>query len=332
MIEKTTVANTGLVKLAVQRSENIFVVIKSSFFVPIFFENRHFHISVKRILQPNMTAQKITLLLLGAFLFSCNQTQTPDKKISSNDTIHQLKTFADTASHLNQVEFKLSQEAWTDFDGFLGKNQIQMSLFLMANGELNGNYCIKEIESKIQLTGQKEGDKIILNALLDGKPNGRFEGRLFTDKLDRFEGTWIDNADANATEFKLTLQSIGGGTYDKRYADLYGTDEEVEKFMKQVKTSILNGDKEWMANHIAYPIKTTLYKNKAITIKNKKQFIENFELIFHQGFKDKIKSSCVCNMFANYQGVMLGNGEIWIYNKLNSTEDNYDFNIIAINN
>jgi len=34
--------------------------------------------------------------------------------------------------------------------------------------------------------------------------------------------------------FKLTLQSICGNTYDHRYSDLYGTNDDVEKFIKHL--------------------------------------------------------------------------------------------------
>ena len=62
------------------------------------------------------------------------------------------------------------------------------------------------------------------------------------------------------------------------------------------------------------------------------QLIDNFDQIFHQEFKDNINSFCVCNMFNNYRGAMLGNGEIWINNTPNSTENKFDFTITAINN
>lgn len=280
-----------------------------------------------------MTLKLIALLGLVAFLFSCSQTQNADKKSSSKDTIAQAKTTADTtAEQLDQMEFKLDTNAWTDFTGLLGKTPIQMSLFLADNGELKGNYCLNENDRKIQLTGRITRGRITLNEFLNGKPNGRFEGKVFTDKLDRFEGTWNDISNTNPIELKLTLRSICGSKFDKRYADFYGADAEVEKFMKHVKTSILNGDKEWIGNHISYPLNTTLFKNKSITIKNKNQLIDNFDQIFHQEFKDNIKSFCVCNMFNNYQGAMLGNGEIWINNTPNSTENKFDFTITAINN
>ena len=220
--------------------------------------------------------------------------------------------------------FDFDTNKWIDFEGTLGKVSIQLSLYRFDNGELKGNYCYKKHESKIQLTGQITGDKIVITEFLNDKSNGRFEGKFFTDNLNRFEGTWTDSSNTKSVEFKLTRESICGSEYDHRYSDFYGSDDDVEKFMKHVKASILNGDKEWIANHVSYPIKTTINKDKAITIKNKKQLIENFDQIFYQEFKDKIKSFCVCNMFNNSQGVMLGYGLIWINNKPNSTDDKFD--------
>ncbi len=236
-----------------------------------------------------------------------------------------------TLSSLCQA-FDFETHKWTDFEGTLGKGRIQLSLYRLDNGQLKGNYCYKKYESKIQLTGQITGDEIVITEFLNGKPNGRFVGKVFTDKLDRFEGTWTDKSNTKSIEFKLTLQSICVSDFGHRYSDFYGTDDDVEKFMKYVKTSILNGDKEWIANHINYPLKTTVFKDKAISIKNKKQLIDNFDQIFHQEFKVKIKSLCVCNMFINYQGVMLGDGQIWINNRTNSTHDKFDYIITAINN
>lgn len=280
-----------------------------------------------------MTLNKITPFVLGILLFSCNQTNTADKESNFKDTIAQTKTIAESAAEQEaQVEFKLDSNAWSDFSGSLGKKQIRMSLHPLENGELKGNYCLHETERKIEVLGEIKQGKMLLTEFSNGKPTGRFEGRIITGKGDQFEGTWTDNANSNAIAFTLTLESICYASLDHRYSDFYGTDEDAEKFMKDVKTAILNGDKEWIGDHVSYPLTTTLFKNKSITIKSKKQLLANFDLVFHQAFKDRIHASCVCNMFKNYQGVMLGNGEIWIYTTPNSTENKYDFCIIAINN
>lgn len=228
--------------------------------------------------------------------------------------------------------FELDLNKWSDFEGTLGKSNIQLSLYRFNNGQLKGNYCYKKYDSKIELTGQVTGDKIRITEFLNGKPNGYFEGRVFTDSVDRFEGTWTDSASKKTIAFKLTLQSTCGGEFNHRYTDFYGSDADVEKFMKRVKSSIANGDKEWIGNHVSYPIKTTLNGEKPITVKNKEQLIQNFDQIFYKEFKERVKSFCVCNMFNNYQGAMLGNGQIWIYNKPNSTGKKFDYTITSISN
>lgn len=228
--------------------------------------------------------------------------------------------------------FDFDSHKWTDFEGTLGKSGIQLSLYRFDNGLIKGNYCYKKYDSKIQLEGQITGDKIVITEFLKGKPNGRFEGKVFTDSLDRFEGTWTDSAGTKTIEFKLTLQAIVGSDYERRYTDFYGSDNDIEKFMKKVKTSIINGDKTWIVNNTRYPLKTTLGKGKEITIKNKAQFMELFDQVFHQEFKDKVKAFCICNLFGNYNGIMLGNGQIWINNKTNSTKTKFGFSIISINN
>lgn len=228
--------------------------------------------------------------------------------------------------------FQLDKRRWHDFEGKLGENDIQLSIYLLDSGQLNGNYCYKKNENKIKFLGQITDDKIELSESLNERTKGYFKGKILTDSLDWFEGTWWDSAGKRKLHFKLRLSSICSGLPDNRYSDLYGTDEDVERFMKRIKASVLNNDKEWLANHINYPINTTIYRGKKITIKNKKQLIDNFEQIFHREFKSKIKSSCVCNMFNNYLGVMFDKGLLWINNKPNSTKDKFGYNITVINN
>ncbi len=226
----------------------------------------------------------------------------------------------------------LDKHWWHDFDGTLDTTEIQLSIYLMDSGKVEGNYCYKKDESKIKLQGKIKGDTIELTELVNGRPNGRFIGRIFTDSRDRFEGTWTDHSADKSKEFKLVYSSAISRTLPDHGRYEIGTDEEVEGFMKHLRNSILNGDKEWVANHIKYPLRTTLDGQKSITIKNKKQLIDGFDHIFYQTFKNKIKSYCICNMFSKGEGVMLGNGEIWINEGSNWNAGKCDCKITAINN
>ena len=125
---------------------------------------------------------------------------------------------------------------------------------------------------------------------------------------------------------------MGRGSYAKRYSELEGTDDEVENFIKRVRTSILSGDREWIARHVSYPLKTTLNGYKTIMLKNKRQLVANFDRIFYRGFKDRVGSSCACNMFNNEYGAMLGRGEIWICDEPRPPAGKSGYTIIALNN
>jgi hypothetical protein len=228
--------------------------------------------------------------------------------------------------------FELKPNQWTDFEGTLGTTRIQLSLFLFEDGKVKGNYCYKKFDTKIHFVGEIVDRKsITLSSIDDKKAPETFKGQFFTNEADRFEGTWT-NSDGSTFPFKLTLQSIVGSNFDSRYTDFFGSDTEVENFMKKVKKASLTNDKKWMANHVYYPLKTTLNGKKTIIIRNKEQFISNFEKIFHPDFKTQIKNSCTCNMFNNYLGATLNNGSIWINNSANSTKLKYDFVISALNN
>lgn len=220
-------------------------------------------------------------------------------------------------------ESHFDKNHWYDFDGKLGGVEIQLSLYMPSDGNVvKGNYCYKKYENKISLSGVLKGNKIELTEFVNDKPNGYFQGTFFTDDRDRFEGTWTDASKTKHLDFKMTqTSSVHASSFQQRY-DFWGSDQNIENLMKKIKQSIADGEKEWLANHIRYPIKTALNGKKETTVKNKQQFIDNFEQIFYPAYKEKIKKLCVCNMFYNMQGIMLGNGEIWIDGE----------KIIAINN
>jgi hypothetical protein len=227
----------------------------------------------------------------------------------------------------------LEKNWWYDFDGKIGQAKISLSLYVLDNGELTGNYCYQTYETKILLTGHINGNEIELKELINGKTNGYFDGKVFTDTRDRFEGVWTDSSKNKNIEFKLTLTSaLPSSRIDHRYSFVHGEDSDVESFMKLVKRSVLNKDKLWIANNTEYPISLRLNNDKAVTINNSQQLIDNFDQIFTDRFIEKLKSTCTCNLFCNYRGVMLGNGIIWIYDKTYSNSSNYNYVIITINN
>jgi hypothetical protein len=106
----------------------------------------------------------------------------------------------------------------------------------------------------------------------------------------------------------------------------------MESFVKKVKTAIARADKQWLAGQVNYPFKTSMDGKKIVTLKTKAEFIARFDAIFHPAYKERVLKHCACNLFANYMGVMLGNGELWFGEQATSTTGKPSFTITSINN
>ena len=225
----------------------------------------------------------------------------------------------------------LETNSWNDFEGKMDSSDIQLSIFLFENGKIRGNYCYQKNMVKIELHGHLTGNEIELTEIIDGKKNGCFHGKLFTDNLDRFDGKWKNKTKSKERKFELNLFSICNGSYLNRYSlSFFGTTSSVENFMKKIKTAVINDNKNWLSHHICYPIVVNLKNVKKVSINNELMFLENYEEIIHENFKEKINKHQHFNMFVNWKGAMIGNGEIWISNTPNSTDDNYDYCITTI--
>ena len=224
--------------------------------------------------------------------------------------------------------FRLEQNAWNTFEGKLGNNQIQLSLYLFSDGTIKGNYVARNSVTKNYVEGYSKANALFLH---EKNSSAIFKGNLFTDTLDKFEGSWTDSLKNQSLQFYFTLSAINWGDFEHRYSDIYGTTDEIEDFMQKVKTAILTDDKEWIVNHMHYPTRQVL--NKGFTsIDNKQQFLKYYSQIITTKFKNKIRYDYTTNLFNKDGEAMLGDGEIWIGNTPTSTENNYNFIILAINN
>jgi hypothetical protein len=224
---------------------------------------------------------------------------------------------------------------WWVFDGTLDKQNIRMALYFIKNGDVEGNYLYKKYDKKIHLVGHIGRKHTELKELIDEKINGFFiSDSCPSSASNDFIGTWFNGDKSKSYPFKLSLESGSIGDSDLFYSGCgisnERTEDDVGNFMKHLKASILDSDKEWIANHTYYPIKVYLSSsNKNIELKNASQMIIYFNDIFNPDFKEIIKNEYTSYLFHNYMGIMLGNGEIWI----NATSSNkFGFRITAINN
>jgi hypothetical protein len=89
-------------------------------------------------------------------------------------------------------------------------------------------------------------------------------------------------------------------------------------FIKDLQYMAATDNREEISKLIRYPLNAT--------IKTQADFLANYEKLFNPTLKEALARVNPRQVFRNYKGVMLGNGNIWIQ----QLDD--EFKIIAINN
>jgi hypothetical protein len=226
------------------------------------------------------------------------------------------------------------EKGYYDYEGTIGDNMsVQMSIYPLEK-DIAGSYFYENQKKEISLKGKSGAEDIVLYEYDEkGKHTGIFKGKMAT--VDKIEGTWISADNKDSYPFTLSLKSIlPGAEYGKRYAVAVGTlsDQDVESFASKAQGYIVSDDKQQLAEVIAYPINVKI-NDKVTKIQNKDDFIKNYDKIFHSNFKQAISTASTKYMFANWQGIMFGEGSynVWI-NEVAPTNEKLKLVITAINN
>lgn len=130
-------------------------------------------------------------------------------------------------------------------------------------------------------------------------------------------------------QFNDSQEQIDSLDENDKYNNANFSREEMIKgydFAEKIKLAVKNQDIETFADYIYYPL-TINVNDKNIEISDKNQFLNyDYEKIFTENF---IKTVCENEIFVNYRGFMLGNGEIWFsYPNNSDTPKIYHINIM----
>ncbi len=91
----------------------------------------------------------------------------------------------------------------------------------------------------------------------------------------------------------------------------FDTKEQFLSFFEKLKKAASQKDKKALSELMHYPL-NTFAKNYPKSIKNKKIFIKDFDKVMSTKLLDLIQNQEVEKIFCKSDGVMLGNGEVWI--------------------
>ena len=82
-------------------------------------------------------------------------------------------------------------------------------------------------------------------------------------------------------------------------------------FFDDLQQGAKNTDKEKLAKMVAYPISLKV-KKKKLKIKDAKDMVAHFDIVFDAKILETIQKQAYNKLFCNSNGVMFGDGEIWI--------------------
>lgn len=103
---------------------------------------------------------------------------------------------------------------------------------------------------------------------------------------------------------------------------------EFEADFLTIQELVAKENKEAVAEYIQYPLNVYNTKEK-INIQNKEELINHYNEIFTARVKNAFARQKLDNIFVNYKGVMVGQGEVW-FTQSASSKNRYV--ILTINN
>ncbi|WP_201285541.1 hypothetical protein [Chelativorans xinjiangense] len=92
--------------------------------------------------------------------------------------------------------------------------------------------------------------------------------------------------------------------------ELYGAHAPYQTFFDKLKKAVAENDKQAVASMIEYPFKARI-NGKAVTIRDAAHFETDYDKVFTAKVKKAVSKQTYATLFANWQGVMIGDGEVW---------------------
>ena len=104
---------------------------------------------------------------------------------------------------------------------------------------------------------------------------------------------------------------------------------EVQQFLRDLKSGVAAKDSKVICAMVSYPLSTTT----SGTLKDMNECRARYARIFNQKVVEAIDRQRFETLFVNYQGVMIGRGEIWISGvcRDKKCERGYNLRIIRVN-
>lgn len=97
---------------------------------------------------------------------------------------------------------------------------------------------------------------------------------------------------------------------DQTLDALYGAHAPYHGFFEALQQAVAADDKQAVAAMVDYPFQARI-DGKAVTISDAAHFAEDYDKVFTARVKEAVANQTYPALFANWQGVMIGDGEVW---------------------
>lgn len=120
---------------------------------------------------------------------------------------------------------------------------------------------------------------------------------------------------AAATMAILGVASIGAhaqtaAEVDSTLDSLFGAHAPYRQFFETLQKAVASNDKAAVAALVDYPFQARI-NGKAVRLRDAAHFIAEYDKIVTPKVKHAVASQTYETLFANWQGVMIGDGEVW---------------------
>lgn len=113
---------------------------------------------------------------------------------------------------------------------------------------------------------------------------------------------------------------------DARLDDLFGAHAPYRQFLTALQDAVAAGEREAVAGMVDYPL-TTQIDGDRVAVDDEAAFLTHYDAIMTPKITDAIAAQTYATLFANAQGVMIGDGEVWFA----GVGDDEMVKVIAIN-
>jgi hypothetical protein len=121
----------------------------------------------------------------------------------------------------------------------------------------------------------------------------------------------------------VVVSAQQGGKYE-----VAGVSDEraAEKFFRDLQEAVAKDERARVASMFDYPV--YVRGRRTLRLKRRADLLRRYDAVFNGKVKRALAAQKASELFVNYQGIMIGDGEIWF----GQNAKNNKLGIIAINN